>query len=63
MILDDDSIQHQVEGSWTGPAYNVNNPQSMNEILIHTFGSPANRYESGFLDLKIFIIFIFQVLI
>ena len=52
MILDDDSIHDQVEGSWTGSAYNVNNPQSMNEVLRHTFGSPANVFESGFLDLK-----------
>ena len=51
MILDDDSIQDQLEGSWTGSAYNVNNPQSMNDVLRHTFGSPANTYESGFIDL------------
>ena len=51
MILDDDSIQDQLEGSCTGSAYHVNKPQSMNEVLRHTFGSPANTFESGFLDL------------
>ena len=51
MILDDDSFQDQLEGDWGGSAYNLNNPQSMNEVLRHTFGSPANTYESGFLDL------------
>ena len=51
MILDDDSINDQVESSWTGPAYIVNKPQSMNEDLRHNFGSPANTFESGFLDL------------
>ena len=52
VILDDNSIQDQLEGSWTGQAYDVNTPQSMNEVLRHTFGSPANTFESGFLDLK-----------
>ena len=52
MILDDNSVQDQLEGSWTGSAYNVNNPQAMNEVLRHTFGVPANTFESYFLDSK-----------
>ena len=50
MILDDTQFKISLEGSWIGPAYDVNNPQSMNEVLRHTFGSPANTYEGGFLD-------------
>ena len=50
MILDDESIQDQLEGSWTGPAYNINNPQSMNEVLRHTLRVPANIFESELID-------------
>ena len=62
MVLDDDSIQDQLEGSWTGPACDVNNPQSMSEVVGHTFGSPANTYED-FLTGEMIIICISQVII
>lgn len=52
LILSDDEIFDQLEGSWAGSAYDVNNPKSMNEVLRHTFGSPSASYESGFIDLK-----------
>ena len=52
LILSDDEIADQLEGSWAGPSYNLNNPKSMNEVLRNSLGNPANTFESGFLDLK-----------
>ena len=52
LILSDDEIKDQLEGSWTGASYDVNNPKSMNEVLRNRFGSPSNQFESGFIDLK-----------
>ena len=45
------------DGSWSGPSYNVSNPQDINDILNATEGrasffTQSNAYRSGYIDLQ-----------
>ena len=53
LIFSDDDLADNVYGSWTGPAFDTNNPKSANEIIrVSGTATEMTVYESGFLDLR-----------